>query len=59
MKQKKVKISQSQSDDLEKFYKSEAEKYKKYLKATQITNLNDIAQELSKDPSNIKILTDY
>ena len=40
-------------------YKSEEEKYKKYIEATQISNLTELTQKLSKDFSTTQILTDY
>ena len=43
----------------EELYKAEEKKYKKYIEATQISNLSELTQELSKNFSTNQILTDY
>ena len=55
----KKKKDLKKDDSWEDLYKSEEKKYKKYIEATQISNLTEIAQQLSKDFSTTQVLTDY
>ena len=59
MEKNKEKKSLKKTTDWKDLYKSEEEKYKKYIEATQISNLTELAQQLSKDFSTAQILTDY
>ena len=43
----------------EELYKTEEQKYKKYIELTQVSNLTEVAQSLSQDFSKTQILTDY
>jgi len=59
MKKNNKKPLKKKISDWKDLYKSEEEKYKKYIEATQISNLTELAQQLSKDFSTTQILTDY
>ena len=59
MEKNKEKKSLKNASDWEQLYKSEEKKYKKYIEATQISNLTELAQKLSQDSSTTQILTDY
>lgn len=49
MEKNKEKKSLKKISDWKDLYKSEEEKYKKYIEATQISNLTELTQQLSKD----------
>ena len=59
MGKNKEKKSLKKADNWEELYKAEEKKYKQYIEATQISNLTELAQQLSKDFSTTQILTDY
>ena len=56
---KKIKKSKLATNQWEDLYKSEEQKYKKYIKLTQISNLTEMAKSLSQDFSKTQILTNY
>ena len=58
-KNKEKKKSLKSASNWKELYKSEEKKYKKYIEATQVSNLTELAQQLSKDFSTTQILTDY
>lgn len=59
MEKNKEKKSFKNKPDWKNLYKSEEKKYKKYLKATQISSLTELTQKLSKDFPKTQVLTNY
>ena len=56
---KKIKKNKLVTNQWEELYKTEEQKYKKYIELTQVSNLTEVAQSLSQDFSKTQILTDY
>ena len=53
------KNKEKKPSNWKELYEAEEKKYKKYISETQISNLTELAQQLSKDFSTTQILTDY